>query len=122
MPWWWFIIMALIAAMVVYQLWRNVQQRRWDHQQPMRKLWVRVSKLEEQPITRPGKHNDGRQLRYRYFVDFTPLEGGQARRFTLKRSQYQQLSQNLRGELTIQGSRLVRFEVGEPPADGSIEG
>ncbi|WP_427982895.1 DUF2500 family protein [Agarivorans sp.] len=114
--------MALIAAMVVYQLWLNVQQRRWDHQQPMHKLWVRVSKLEEQPLTRLTKHNEGHQLRCRYFVEFTPLEGGQARRFAIKRSQYQQLDQHLRGELTIQGSRLIRFEVGEPPSDGTIEG
>ncbi|WP_163133859.1 DUF2500 family protein [Agarivorans sp. Alg241-V36] len=119
MPWWWFLVMLIIVGMVVYQLWRNVQQRRWDSAQPLHSLWVTVSKRDEIPITRPGKENEDRHKRYRYFIEFTPLEGGESRRFQIKRQQFQDLTQDLTGKLTIQGSRLVSFEAGEPPADSS---
>ncbi|MDO6764907.1 DUF2500 domain-containing protein [Agarivorans sp. 1_MG-2023] len=119
MPWWWFLVMTIIIGMVVFQLWRNVQQRRWDSQQPLHSLWVTVSKRDEIPITRPGKENEDLHTRYRYFLEFTPLEGGESRRFQVKRKQFDQLTQDLEGELTIQGSRLVSFEAGQASAQDS---
>ncbi|MGY5451044.1 DUF2500 family protein [Agarivorans sp. MS3-6] len=115
MPWWWSAVMALIITMVIYQLWRNVQQRRWDSKQPLHSLQVVIAKREQVPVTKihSNKENENRHIRYRYFVEFRPQEGGESRRFQVKKAQFEQLELNLRGELTIQGSRLISFKSAE---------
>ncbi|WP_432455026.1 MULTISPECIES: DUF2500 family protein [unclassified Agarivorans] len=110
MPWWWAAGMAIIVGLGLYQAWRHIQQRRWDKQQPLHRLDVRVTSHQRQTIKPVGKSRDSMPDSYRYFVEFTPLTGGESRRFQLKKNQFEQFSEGLEGQLTVQGSRLVSFE------------
>ncbi|ACY86163.1 DUF2500 domain-containing protein [Edwardsiella piscicida] len=106
-----FIIVVVAIALLATQ--RFVQQRRQhaaNDAAPPQSL--RATLTEKRALPSPLRSRQREEIvaeTVRYSLQFTPLGGGEPRRFTLPERDCATLTPGMRGTLRVQGTRFVAF-------------